>query len=90
MSRGRIEFIIATICCASMLLLLTSKKPPGGLKIACVVALIVGLTLYGHLLHRWAEGSGPTGSQDVEAGGTMPGGQMIPGQAALPRDADPN
>jgi hypothetical protein len=90
MSRGRIEFIIATICCFSMLLLLTSAKPPGTLKIACVVALIVGLTLYGHLLHRWAEGSGPTGSQDVEALGTMPGGQVIPGQAVLPRDADPN
>lgn len=90
MSRGRIEFIIATICCFSMLLLLTSSKPPGSLKIACVVALIVGLTLYGHLLHRWAQGSGPTGSQDAAIGGAMPGGQMIPGQAVLPGDADPD
>ncbi len=90
MSRGRIEFIIATVCCLSMLLLLTSSHPPGTLKIACVVALIVGLTLYGHLLHSWAEGTGPTGSQDDALGSAMPGGQMIPGQAVLPRDADPN
>jgi hypothetical protein len=90
MTRGRIEFIIATICCFSMLLLLSSAHPPGPLKVGCVVALIVGLTLYGHLLHRWAQGAGTTGSQDVEAAGAMPGGQMIPGQAALPRDADPD
>ena len=90
MSKSRIEFIIATVCCFSMLLLLSSTHPPGMLKVACVVALIVGLALYGHLLHRWAQSTGPTGSQDVIESGVMPGGQVIPGQAVLPRDADPN
>ena len=75
MSRGRIEFIIATVCCLSMLLLLTSSHPPGTLKIACVVALIVGLTLYGHLLHSWAESTGPTGSQDDALGARCPVGR---------------
>ena len=55
-----------------------------------MVALIVGLTLYGHLLHGWAQSTGPTGSQDIAELGMMPGGQVIPGQAVLPRDADPN